>query len=72
MKNTRLATEMSYILKYWLEYTFQVAAILKFKMAAEIWTYQPASSKIPAEQDLNYMCAKIHNFIQKCTLHHIY
>ena len=32
-----------------------------------MWTYQLASIKIPVERYLNYVCAKIHNFIQKCT-----
>ena len=41
-------------------------------MAAKNWTYQLASIKIPVQDDLNYLCAKIHNFIQKCTLHLIY
>ena len=54
------------------EYRSQVAAILKTKMAAKNWTYQLASIKIPVQDDLNYLCAKIHNFIQKCTLHLIY
>ena len=54
------------------EYRSQVAAILKTKMAAKNWTYQLASIKIPVQEDLNYLCAKIHNFIQKCTLHLIY
>ena len=44
-----------------------MAAILKITMAAKIWTCQLASIKIPVEQYLNYLCAKIHNFIQKCT-----
>ena len=51
------------------EFRFQVAAILKTKMAAKNWTYQLASIKIPVQDDLNYLCAKIRNFIQKCTLH---
>ena len=54
------------------EYRSEVSAILKTKMAAKNWTYQLASIKIPVQEDLNYMCAKIHNFIQKCTLHLIY
>ena len=54
------------------EYMSQVAAILKTMMAAKNWTYQLASIKIPVQEDLNYLCAKIHNFIQKCTLHLIY
>ena len=41
-------------------------------MAAKNWTYQLASIKIPVQEDLNYLCAKIHNFIQKCTLYLIY
>ena len=44
-----------------------MAAILQNKMAAKMWTYQLASIKIPVERYLNYLCAKIHNFIQKCT-----
>ena len=44
-----------------------MAAILQNKMAAKMWTYQLASIKIPEERYLNYLCAKIHNFIQKCT-----
>ena len=44
-----------------------MAAILKTKMAAKMWTYQLASIKIPVERYLNYLCAKSHNFIQKCT-----
>ena len=50
------------------KYKFQVAAIFKTKMAAKNSTYQFASIKISVEQDLNYLCAKIYNFIQKCTL----
>ena len=44
-----------------------MAAILKNKIAAKMWTYQLASIKIPVERYLNNLCAKIHNFIQKCT-----
>ena len=44
-----------------------MAAILKTKMATKTSTYQLASIKIPVERYLNYLCAKIHNFIQKCT-----
>ena len=32
-----------------------------------MWTYQLASIKIPVKRYLNNLCAKIHNFIQKCT-----
>ena len=49
------------------EYRSKVAAILKTKMAAKIWMCQLASIKILIEQYLNYLCAKIYNFIQKCT-----
>ena len=49
-----------------------MAAILKTKMAAKNWTHQLASIKISVQEDLNYLCDKIHNFIQKCTLHLIY
>ena len=48
-------------------YRSQVASILKTKMAAKMWMYQPASIKIHVERYLNYLCAKIHTFIQKCT-----
>ena len=51
------------------EYSHQVAAILKTKMAAKNWTYQLASIKISVQDDLNYLCANFHNFIRKCTLH---
>ena len=66
--------KLSKYLPFWniAEYKSQVAAILKTKMAAKNWTYQLASIKIPVQEDLNYLCAKIHNFIQKCTLHLIY
>ena len=47
------------------EYRYQVAAILKTKMAAKNWTYQLASIKIPVQEDLNYLCAKIHNFFSR-------
>ena len=49
----------------------QVAAILKTKMAAKMWTYRLASIKIPVERYLNYLCAKNHNFIQKCTPYYL-
>ena len=54
------------------EYRSQVVAILKTKMVAKNWTFQLASIKIPVQEDLNYLFAKIHNFIQKCTHHLIY
>ena len=41
------------------EYRSHMAAILKTKMAAKNWTYQLASIKIPVQEDLNYLCAKI-------------
>ena len=44
------------------EYRSHMAAILKTKMTAKNWTYQLASIKIPIQEDLNYLCAKIHNF----------
>ena len=53
------------------EYRSQVAAILKTKMASKMWTYQLAPIKIPVERYLNYLCAKIHNFIQKCTPYYL-
>ena len=40
-------------------------------MAAKMWTYQLASIKIPVERYLNYLCAKMHNFIQKCTPYYL-
>ena len=44
-----------------------MAAILKTKMANRKWTYQLASNKIPVQDDLNYLCAKIHNlFLCAC------
>ena len=65
--------ELSNCLPLWniAEYRSQVAAILKTKMAAKMWTYQLASIKIPVERYLNYLCAKIHNFIQKCTPYYL-
>ena len=48
-----------------------MAAISKTKMAAKMLTYQLASIKIPVERYPNYLCAKIHNFIQKCTPYYL-
>ena len=53
------------------DYRSQVAAVLKTKKAAKIWTWQLASIKIHIEQYLNYSNAKIHDFIQKCTTNYL-
>ena len=65
--------ELSNCLPLWniSEYRSQVAAILKTKMVAKMWTYQLASIKIPVERYPNYLCAEIHNFIQKCTPYYL-
>ena len=65
--------ELSNCLPLWniSENRSQVAAILEYKMAVKMWTYQLATIKIPVERYLNYLSAKIHIFIQKCTSNYL-
>ena len=49
------------------DYKYKVSADLKTKIAAKTWTWP---IKIPVEQDLNYLCAKIHNFREVHTSSH--